>query len=171
VSRRIDYFNDPQAPAPTSVVPSANVVVVNDAGEILLIHRTDNGNWALPGGAMDLGESLTDTAIRETVEETGIEVEITGLVGIYTDPRHVILYTSDGEVRQEFSVVYTQGPGKVVQMMPSRASGRLLSRAWWRLAAAMLVAPVTRSAPMAALRRAAIACGPVPVRIWERSSS
>jgi ADP-ribose pyrophosphatase YjhB (NUDIX family) len=110
VSRRIDYFDDPQAPAPTSVVPSANVVVVNDAGEILLIHRTDNDNWALPGGAMDLGESLTDTAIRETVEETGVEVEITGLVGIYTDPRHVILYTSDGEVRQEFSVVYTARP-------------------------------------------------------------
>lgn len=110
MSRRIDYFDDPEAPTPTSVVPSANVVVVNDAGEILLIHRTDNDNWALPGGAMDIGESLTDTAVRETVEETGVEVEITGLVGIFTDPRHVILYTSDGEVRQEFSVVYTARP-------------------------------------------------------------
>ena len=110
MSRRIDYFDDPDAPAPTRVVPSANVVVVNDAGEILLIHRTDNDNWALPGGAMDLGESLTDTAVRETAEETGVEVEVTGLVGIYTDPRHVILYTSDGEVRQEFSVVYTARP-------------------------------------------------------------
>jgi ADP-ribose pyrophosphatase YjhB (NUDIX family) len=110
VARRIDYFDDPQAPAATSVVPSANVVVVNDAGEILLIHRTDNDNWALPGGAMDLGESLTDTAVRETAEETGIKVEVTGLVGIYTDPRHRILYTSDGEVRQEFSVVYTARP-------------------------------------------------------------
>jgi ADP-ribose pyrophosphatase YjhB (NUDIX family) len=107
VSRRIDYFDDPDAPAATSVVPSANVVVVNEVGEILLIHRTDNDNWALPGGAMDLGESLTDTAVRETAEETGVEVEVTGLVGIFTDPRHVILYTSDGEVRQEFSVVYT----------------------------------------------------------------
>jgi ADP-ribose pyrophosphatase YjhB (NUDIX family) len=86
------------------------VVVINDAGKILLINRTDNDNWALPGGAMDLGESLTDTAVRETVEEIGVEVEITGLVGIYTDPRHVILYTSDGEVRQEFSVVYTVRP-------------------------------------------------------------
>ena len=109
-ARRIDYYDDPDAPPANSLVPSANVVVVNDAGELLLIHRTDNDNWALPGGAMDLGESLVDTAVRETREETGIVCEVTGLVGIYTDPRHVILYTSDGEARQEFSVVFTARP-------------------------------------------------------------
>lgn len=107
---RIDYFNDPAAPKANSVVPSANAVVVNDAGEILLIRRSDNDNWAIPGGAMDLGESLVDTAVRETLEETGVQVEVTGLVGIYTDPRHVILYTSNGEARQEFSVVFTARP-------------------------------------------------------------
>ena len=110
MARRIDYFNDPAAPRANSVVPSVNVVVVNDAGEILLIRRTDNDNWAVPGGAMDLGESLPAAAVRETLEETGIEVEITGLVGIYTDPRHVIFYTSNGEARQEFSVVFTARP-------------------------------------------------------------
>jgi 8-oxo-dGTP pyrophosphatase MutT (NUDIX family) len=103
---RIDYYDDSDAPRATSLVPSANVVVVNDEGELLMIHRSDNDNWALPGGAMDLGESLIDTAVRETKEETDIDCRITGLVGIYTDPRHVILYTSDGEVRQEFSVVF-----------------------------------------------------------------
>ena len=104
---RIDYFDDPEAPPATSLVPSANVVVTNDAGQVLVIHRTDNDNWAVPGGAMDLGETLVGCAVRETKEETGIDCEVTGLVGIYTDPRHVILYTSDGEVRQEFSVVFT----------------------------------------------------------------
>ncbi|WP_369795974.1 NUDIX domain-containing protein [Actinoplanes sp. N902-109] len=74
---------------------------------MLLVRRSDNGNWALPGGAMDIGETLSETAVRETAEETGIEVVVTGLVGIFTDPRHVILYTSNGEVRQEFSVVYS----------------------------------------------------------------
>jgi ADP-ribose pyrophosphatase YjhB (NUDIX family) len=107
MARRIDFFDDPSAPPANSVVPSVNVVVVNDAGELLLICRTDNDNWALPGGALDLGESLPDTAVRETFEETGISVEVTGLVGIYSDPRHVILYTSNGEARQEFSVVFT----------------------------------------------------------------
>jgi ADP-ribose pyrophosphatase YjhB (NUDIX family) len=110
VGRRIDFYDDPDAPPATSLVPSANVVVVDDAGALLLIHRTDNDNWALPGGGMDLGESLVDTAVRETREETGIVCEVTGLVGIYTDPRHVILYTSDGEARQEFSVVFTARP-------------------------------------------------------------
>jgi 8-oxo-dGTP pyrophosphatase MutT (NUDIX family) len=110
MGRRIDYYDDPDAPRATTLVPSANVVVINDDGAILLIRRSDNDNWAIPGGAMDLGESLPDTAVRETAEETGIDVEITGLVGIFTDPRHVILYTSDGEVRQEFSVVFAARP-------------------------------------------------------------
>jgi 8-oxo-dGTP pyrophosphatase MutT (NUDIX family) len=92
------------------MVPSVNVVVTNGAGEILLIRRSDNDNWAIPGGAIDLGESLTEAAIRETQEETGITCQVTGLVGIYSDPKHVILYTSNGEARQEFSIVLTASP-------------------------------------------------------------
>jgi 8-oxo-dGTP pyrophosphatase MutT (NUDIX family) len=110
MGERIDYLDDPAAPKPTSLVPSANVIVVNDQGEILLIRRTDNGNWAVPGGGMDLGESITQTAVREAQEETGITCQITGLVGIYTSPRHVIRYTSNGEIRQEFSIVFTGRP-------------------------------------------------------------
>jgi 8-oxo-dGTP pyrophosphatase MutT (NUDIX family) len=109
MGRRIDYYDDPNAPAANSIVPSVNVIVTNDQGDILLIHRTDNDNWAPPGGAIDLGESLTQAAVRETKEETGIDCEITGLVGIYTDPKHVMHYTSNDEVRQEFSVVLTGG--------------------------------------------------------------
>jgi len=124
MARRIDYRDDPDAPAANSIVPSANVVVVNDAGEILLIRRTDNGNWALPGGAVDLGESLPQAAVRETREESGIDCEITGMSGIYTDPGHVLLYTSNGEVRQEFSIVLTARPAGG-QLTPSDESSEV----------------------------------------------
>lgn len=110
MARRIDYLDDPQAPKANSVVPSANVIVSDDTGNILLIRRSDNGNYSLPGGALDPGESIAQTAVRETEEETGIRCEVTGLVGIYTNPRHVIEYTSNGEVRQEFSIVFTARP-------------------------------------------------------------
>ncbi|WP_067483289.1 NUDIX domain-containing protein [Actinomadura hibisca] len=110
MGRRIDYYDDPNAPKANSLVPSVNVIVTNDDGEILLIKRTDNGNWAVPGGAIDLGESVAQAAIRETREESGIDCEITGLVGIYSDPKHVIHYTSNDEVRQEFSILLTARP-------------------------------------------------------------
>ncbi|MFD6394524.1 NUDIX hydrolase [Nocardia sp. NPDC055029] len=100
---RIDYQDDPTAPAANSLVPAASVVVVDDRGHILLQRRVDNGMWALPGGKMELGESLAGCGIRETWEETGIDVEIVGIVGTYTDPGHVFAY-DDGEVRQEFSI-------------------------------------------------------------------
>lgn len=105
--RRIDYHHEPDAPAANNIVPSVNVAITNEAGELLLIRRSDSGKWALPGGGVDIGESLTQAAIRETREESGIDCEVTGLSGIYTDPGHVILYTSNGEVRQEFSIVLT----------------------------------------------------------------
>jgi ADP-ribose pyrophosphatase YjhB (NUDIX family) len=59
--------------------------VPSEHGELLLVHKTDNDLWALPGGAMDVGESIAQTVVREVKEETGIEVEVTGVVGIYTD--------------------------------------------------------------------------------------
>ncbi|MFF3853566.1 NUDIX hydrolase [Micromonospora sp. NPDC002575] len=106
---RRDYFNDPNAPKANSVVPSVVAAVRNQRGELLMIHRTDNNLWALPGGGHDVGESISDTVVREVREETGIEVELMSLVGIYTNPRHVMAY-DDGEVRQQFSICFTARP-------------------------------------------------------------
>ncbi|GGW70439.1 hypothetical protein GCM10010381_63930 [Streptomyces xantholiticus] len=78
----------------------------DEQGRILLQRRRDNDLWALPGGGMEMTDSLPGTAVREVKEETGLDVEITGLVGTYTDPRHVIACT-DGEVRREFNVCVT----------------------------------------------------------------
>ena len=110
MGRRLDYLDDPDAPPATSLVPSVNVGVLNDRGELLLIRRTDNENWAMPGGAMDIGETIAEAGVRETREETGIECEIVRLVGVYTNPRHVMEYTSNGEVRQECSLVFAARP-------------------------------------------------------------
>ena len=109
VSRR-DYWHDPGAPVANSIPPGAGVCVRDGRGRVLLVRRADSGNWTLPGGMQDIGESITQTAVREVREETGLQVEITGLIGIYTDPGHVMAY-DDGQVRQEFVVLFS---GKVI---------------------------------------------------------
>ncbi|MGW0933413.1 NUDIX domain-containing protein [Streptomyces sp. NBC_01463] len=106
---RVDYFRDPNAPAANSVVPSVTAAVLDAAGRLLVIHKTDNDLWALPGGGHDIGERIAETAVREVNEETGIEVEVDGIVGLYTDPEHVLAYT-DGEVRQQFSICFRAHP-------------------------------------------------------------
>src|SRR5438093_13780789 len=98
--RRIEHYYDSGAPQPNSVVPAASAVVEDGQGRVLLHLRRDNQLWALPGGTMDIGETIEQTAIREVKEETGVDIEIVRLVGIYSDPHHVIEY-SDGEIRQQ----------------------------------------------------------------------
>ena len=105
---RREYYDDPEAPGPNSLVVATSAVVTDDAGRILLQRRADSGNWALPGGGMEMDESLADSVVREVREETGLNVEVTGLVGTYTDPRHIIAYT-DGEVRRQFNICYAGG--------------------------------------------------------------
>ncbi|MFE4250788.1 NUDIX hydrolase [Streptomyces sp. NPDC056910] len=102
---RTEYYDDANAPEPNSLVVAASAVVTDEKGRILLQRRKDNDLWALPGGGMDMTDSLPGTAVREVKEETGYDVEITGLVGTYTDPRHIIEY-SDGEVRRQFNVCF-----------------------------------------------------------------
>src|SRR4029453_2402434 len=101
---RIDYLNDPNAPVPNSIVPAASAVVTNDAGELLLQRRSDNDLWALPGGTMDVGERIAETVVREVREETGLDVEVTGIVGVYSDPGHVTAYFAGGLVGGQLSV-------------------------------------------------------------------
>ncbi|MER7518836.1 NUDIX domain-containing protein [Streptomyces sp. NPDC126499] len=102
---RTEYYDDPNAPEPNSLVVAASAVVTDDRGRILLQRRRDNDLWALPGGGMDMADSLPGAAVREVKEETGLDVEVTGLIGTYTDPRHIIEY-SDGEVRRQFNVCF-----------------------------------------------------------------
>jgi len=102
---RTDYYDDPHAPKANRIVPAASAIVVNDEGKILLQRRRDNGLWALPGGTMEIGESIGETVVREVKEETGFDVQTQYIVGIYTNPKHIVAF-SDGEVRQQFSACF-----------------------------------------------------------------
>ena len=103
---RIDHSNDPDAPQATRLVPAASAVVTDEDGRLLLGKRTDNMLWTIPGGRMKVGETIAETAVREVKEETGIDVEVVSLVGIYSNPHHIVEY-SDGEVRQQFSICFS----------------------------------------------------------------
>lgn len=59
--------------------------IFNAQGEVLLQRRSDNGRWGLPGGAIEPGESIRQAAVREVKEETGLEVDVGRLIGVYTD--------------------------------------------------------------------------------------
>lgn len=68
---RCEYDHQPDAPAATWVAPSAFVAARDITGRILLVRRCDTGDWELPGGHVDPGQSASDAAIRETAEESG----------------------------------------------------------------------------------------------------
>ena len=101
---RKDYNHQEDMPTANSVRPAAAVAIL-DGDKVLMLRRQDNGKWTLPGGTMELNESLIECAIREVQEESGIKVIITDILGTYTDPEIRIAY-SDGEVRREFTIVY-----------------------------------------------------------------
>jgi 8-oxo-dGTP pyrophosphatase MutT (NUDIX family) len=84
-------------------------VVRDDTGRILLCRRADTGDWEIPGGSVEVGESALDAVRREVEEETGVLIVVTWVSGIYTDPGYVIAY-STGEVRQQFAVCFHARP-------------------------------------------------------------
>ncbi|MEH1016153.1 NUDIX domain-containing protein [Micromonospora sp. CPCC 206060] len=67
----------------------ARAVLRDDAGRVLLIQRSDNGHWAMPAGAMELGESIMDCAVREVREETGLRALGVTPFAMYTGPDRI----------------------------------------------------------------------------------
>ena len=106
---RTEYWNDPAAPKPNSLVPACGVLAVDGHGRVLLQRRRDTGQWAIPMGKQELGETPSQCAVRETLEETGVLTELTGILGVYSDPGHIVAYT-DGEVRQEWELIMIGRP-------------------------------------------------------------
>jgi 8-oxo-dGTP diphosphatase len=104
VTRQV-YFHDAGAPTATVVVPSVFVAARWLGGRLLLVRRCDSGTWELPGGRVDIGETAVEAAVRETAEEAGVRIQVTGLAGLFSDPGHVVR-SPDGEVRQQFAVLF-----------------------------------------------------------------
>ena len=103
MTHRTDYYHVSDAPVPTLLVPAVSAIVHEGGTAIILHRRTDSGLWSLPGGKVEVGETVSECCEREVAEETGLIVSVNCLIGIYSDPGHVISY-SDGEIRQQFSV-------------------------------------------------------------------
>lgn len=81
-------------------------IIFDETGEkVLLTRRADNGDWCLPGGGMESGESAAEACVREVWEETGLTVEVIRLVGIYSSPHRITVY-NDGNRFQFMSLSF-----------------------------------------------------------------
>lgn len=105
MSYRRGYFFDDEAPKANSIKVATSAVVTNKEGKILLHKRRDNDMWSLPGGVMEAGETIEDCVRSKVKEETGVEVTINRLIGVYSNPSHIIEF-KDGEIRQELSMCF-----------------------------------------------------------------
>ena len=69
-----------------------SAAIFEEQGRILLTQRADNGQWCLPSGGMDSGESVAEACEREVLEETGLSVRVKRLVGVYSHPDQLAVY-------------------------------------------------------------------------------
>ena len=88
------------------VRPSVSAVIFDRRGRLLLQQRADGGQWGLPGGSVEIGESVADAVAREVLEETGLTVRVRRLVGVYSDPTLQVVRYPDGNVWHYVNVCF-----------------------------------------------------------------
>ena len=81
----------------------ATVIVTNENGEVLFQHRSDTLDWGLPGGSMELTETVEEAALRELYEETGLIADELELIGVFSGPRYYFRYPNGDET---YSVIH-----------------------------------------------------------------
>jgi ADP-ribose pyrophosphatase YjhB (NUDIX family) len=85
---------------------AADAVVFDERGRVLLQCRSDFKQWGLPGGAVEVGETLEQAVRREVKEETGYDVEVVRLVGAYSDPTDTTVRYPNGDVAHYVSLTF-----------------------------------------------------------------
>ena len=103
----VDHTGSPLTRMPDVIRPGTSAVIFNDLGEVLLEHRSDNGFWGLPGGGVEIGESVEEAIIREVFEETGLGVTVERLIGIYSHPKYYTIASyPDGMLVQHVTTAF-----------------------------------------------------------------
>jgi glycerol-1-phosphatase len=90
-------LESPYGVTPQVLRVSACAFIRDDVGRVLLQRRSDNGYWNLPGGRLELGESVAQACVREVREETGLVVTVSRLIGVYSDPAITSMRYPDGQ--------------------------------------------------------------------------
>ena len=94
-------------------IPSVSIALRDSDGRILLARHAEGGVWLLPGGVIEPAEIPADAAVREMFEETGVLVQLTGLVGVFGGPEFVVHYRNGHRTSYVMSVFEAQlGEGK-----------------------------------------------------------
>lgn len=91
------------------VRPSVSAVIFDRQRRLLLQQRSDGGQWGLPGGSVEIGESIRDAVMREVKEETGLSVAPGRLIGIYSDPKLQVVRYPNGNVWHYVNVCFECG--------------------------------------------------------------
>lgn len=113
---------------------SVAAVVVNEQGQVLVIKRRDNGAWQLPGGVLELGETIQDGVRREVAEETGVRVEPGPLTGVYKNVKLGVValvfrarpVEGSASTTDEAAAVDWWSPGRVAAEMSEAFAVRIL---------------------------------------------
>ncbi len=110
------------------ILPGAAVIVTDANRRVLLMQRADTGGWGLPGGFMEPGESLEETARREVMEEVGLELDELTLMGVFSGPEQYFRYPNGDQVFNVTTVYTARARGWALQLDPEEVTtARLFS--------------------------------------------